>query len=51
MLVYWEKDAEYGAARPEEKRKTKEEVYDVVREDMQVAGETEEDVEDRKRWR
>ncbi|XP_056130394.1 methyl-CpG-binding protein 2 isoform X2 [Lampris incognitus] len=25
--VYWEKDAEYGAAREEEKRKAKEEVY------------------------
>ena len=45
--MYWEKDVGDGAARQEEKRRS----VDVVREDMQVAGVTEEDAEARKRWK
>lgn len=38
---YWTKDAYYGAARQEEKR-----FVDVVKEDMQRVGVTEEDARD-----
>lgn len=45
--LYWEKDAEDGAARPEEKRR----FMEMVREDMKVVGVTDEDTEDGKRWK
>lgn len=45
--LYWEKDAEDGAARREEKRR----FMEMVREDMKVVGVTDEDTEDGKRWK
>lgn len=44
------KGVEYGAGRKEKQKKTAEEIYDVVKEDMQRVSVTEEDPGDRGRW-
>lgn len=50
--VYWEKDGEDGSLRQEEKRKAKEELYGRgKRRRIQVVGVTEEDAEERMRWK
>lgn len=50
-FVYQEKDDENGAVRQEGTRRTKEEVHIYGRRNMRVTGVTEEDAEDRRRWK
>ena len=47
QLIYWLKDAQNGAIRKEEHMR----FIDMVKEDMQIVGVTEDDAEDRERWR
>ena len=49
--VYWEKDADDGAARKEKRGRSKRRFMDAVREDMTAVEVTEEDVEERTEWR
>ena len=49
--VYWEKDADEGAARKEETGKAKRRIMDAVREDMTAVEVTEEEAEELTEWR